>query len=277
MYDERKINYDKNNNIRCACNIDDGATIYRLTSPSYANIGDAFTGAGCANSSSKGRFNYSHQRAIYCSNNILLCISEILFHNYRTTLDRIANNYTPELIREKIEDKKALVIAKTQDIGDMVYLDSKDFYREYRMPEVYGTWLVHPDINYPPYQTVAGMIRDNEKNGIMYPSARHSRDVAIVLFKDTTSKIKEDDYYALEVTLKLLKEDTTPANSSMVVCDPNDDKLHFTMGYYCFEDHEQFENLKNLNLINPSKMESSGMIDFVRRNYKDYPHDAVMV
>ncbi len=276
MYEEKKIVYDKKDRIKCGSTLEEEAVIYRISSPHHANKDDAFSGDGCAHSSYPGRFNAPQQRAVYCSNNIILCISEILFHNYRTTLNRIKEKFPPEMIREKINDKKALIIARTSQINELVYLDSKDFYREYGLAEVQGTWLVHPDVTYPPHQIVSNLIREKNKNGILYPSARHSRDVAIALFRDVSTKIREDEYYTLEINLVLVAEDTPPDNCAFSLCDPTDQKLHFTMGYYSIEDQDEFERLKSKKYINPINMKPFGMIDFVRRKYKDYPNDAIL-
>lgn len=276
MYSEEKIVYDKTNKISCQGKLDTNAVIYRLASPSYANVNDAFSGEGSVHSSNASRFNSPQQLAVYCSNNILLCISEILFHNYRTTLNLIHENHPAEVVRNKIHDKRALIIAKTTAIDNLVYIDSKDFIRDYRITEVQGTWVVHPDVTYEPYHTISNKIRNNQKSGIIYPSARHSEDIAIVFFKNISDLISNDDYHLLEVNLHLISEEISPEDCGFEQCDPNYEKLHFTMGYFSFENQDLFYQLKEANYINPSQLKPYGMIDFVRRKYRSYPNDAIV-
>ena len=66
-----------------------GACLYRLTSVHFCQQGDILTGNGPLDSVEPGRFNEAGQRTTYVSNNVLVCIAEILFHRYRRMLNNI--------------------------------------------------------------------------------------------------------------------------------------------------------------------------------------------
>jgi hypothetical protein len=113
------------------------------------------------------------------------------------------------------------------------------------------------------------------KRGIVYPSARHSRDLAFALFKDETRNLKETPYQAPHVMLQLIAEDQDMSASHPNRFKVQTDKLHATMGYYQFHNPKHLDDLKDEGLIFPSNVPASGYVDFVRRYYEDYPKCAV--
>jgi hypothetical protein len=47
------------------------------------------------------------------------------------------------------------------------------------------------------------------------------------------------------------------------------------MGYYSFDDPAQLADAKTRKTINPADLPEKGIVDFIRRQYRDYPRDAV--
>ena len=273
MYDEKLYKYDKTKRMEDA-NLLDGAYLYRLTSLSHNGIGDVLNGRGPVSNPSFGRFHGPNQMASYCSNNILVCFSEVLFHNYHRVLKRVEENAPYADVCSTIEDKRNLIIVKVREIKDLVFIDSNSVRINYDK-RITGTMAVNPNTLYSPFRDLSDSIRMNRRRGVIYPSARHSEDFCIALFNDETSRIIPHSYYKLTVKLKLIHEKQKP-NEELATIDPYEDKLHSTMAHYEIKDENEYDKLKNSGCINPNNIPPKGMIDFVRRTYVSYPNDAVL-
>ncbi len=273
MYDEALYKYDKNNKKSSTAKLQNGAILYRLTSISHCDRDSVLNGLGPEQSLQPGRFNSPQQRTTYCANNVLVCISEILYHNYRTTLKRVHEKQPPEAIRANIKDKRCLVFVCVNEIKCLVYIDSRDFQVQYD-PRIRGTMVIHPDQIYEPFQKLSDQLRMRGEKGIFYPSARHSKDICIALFRDETPQIQES-LETLNVDLILVQESQDPTLHHNI-CDPIEDKLHSTMGFYSFPEIDKFEQLRSLGTLYPQDIKPAGLVDFVRRRYLNYPHDATL-
>lgn len=254
----------------------DGAILYRLTAPTWCDRGNILTGLGPEKKVEVGRFNRPQQRTSYCSNNVLVCISEVLYHMYRRALKVIIERQPYSVIRNSMVQQRMLVALNVNPIKDLVLLESQDVCDMYGT-HLSGTMLVFPDQQYEPLVEFADSLRTKAMRGVVYPSARHSMDFCLALFHDESTRIKGDVYEILGVKLQLVTESQdpaippTPPDASTV----RQHKLHATMGYYRFEDSVALDGLRSSGILHPSTIPSSGMVDFVRRRYVKYADDAV--
>jgi RES domain-containing protein len=272
MYDQNLYEYDSTR-VSYVANLRKGACLYRVTSLSHNSVGDVLAGRGPTMSRYPGRFHRIRQATTYCANNILVCISEVLFHMYRDALDCIqARKPRPE-IRSKFLQKKCLIVTKLNtDLRELVYVDSKDIVEfDHR---ICGTTCVFPDASYQMFHDLSDRLRTVSKKGIIYPSARHSKDVCIALFDDETDAVDTACFEKLYLDLSLLSEEQEPGEELRRI-DPFEDKLHPTMGYYKFLDSGQLQKIIDAGLCNPAPLMDKGIVDFVRRRYKQYPNEAV--
>jgi len=203
-----------------------------------------------------------------------VCISEILFTNYFLILKRIEEEQPHSDVVVPMNDERCLAIFAVKPIDQLIYLDSLGVRVNYG-GQLSGTMLINPDPVYEPFRSLSDKLREERRRGVMYPSARHSEDLCLALFEDETSKIKKDVYDRLVVILRLVSESQDP-KLLPTDCDPFEEKLHSTMGYYSFPDTREFNKLQKAGLIHPKGMPSMGMVDFVRRRYIAYPQDAVL-
>lgn len=269
MYDASLYEVGSGYNAR----IKNGAVLYRLASLAHCDPASLISGEGPSRSTRPGRFNEPQQRASYCANNVLVCLAEVLFHMYRTLLDRIRWRQPVEDIRRAAISQRALVVFRVQDIDALVYLDTDDIRADYD-GRVTGTTVVFPDPDYQPLRDLNKAFREAEKRGAFYPSARHSNDLCVVLFRDETPCMLPTTFTLLPVELRLVPE---RQGLHEVPCsyDPFKDKAHPTMGYYRFLEPAALADADGSKLINPPGLPASGLIDFVRRCYQLYPADAV--
>ena len=231
-YDARLYNFDRDNSYHEA-SLEKGAFLYRLTSVNHAGLGDILSGKGPELSRAEGRFNAPQQKATYCTNNALVSIAEVLYHMYRVVLDRISNGLTSyRLIQSSIHAERCLVVVRVKEIKDLVYCDCEGARVEFNA-RFGGTTVVFPDHLYEPFWHFNNTLRKNGKKGVIYPSARHSRDHCLVLFDDETPRIIKRSVHRLNIKLQLLPEDQDPQQPPKK-CDPLKEKLHATMGYYSF-------------------------------------------
>jgi hypothetical protein len=272
MYSENLYDYDRNHKTHIA-KLLDGALLYRLASLQHCSIGDALTGAGTLNAPLPGRFNSPHQRTTYCTNNILVCIAEVLYHMYRKVLDRIEARRPAHEIRASMREKRCLLVVRIQEVDELVYADSRDVGVDFDS-RVCGASVVFPDPHYKFLWEFSDKVRGNQKKGIVYPSARHLNDICIALFYDETGRIDPSFHLELDIELRLIAEDQD-SKQPVRSCDPFDDKLHPTMGYYCFSNISDLEKARKAVALNPHDIPESGMVDFVRRHYKAYPTHAI--
>ena len=273
MFDDNNYDYDRTN-VSHEAKLLDGAYLYRLSSLNHCGVDEVLTGAGPMKSSQVGRFNTSHQCATYCANNVLVCIAEVLFHMYTTTLKRIEERAAAAAIRSSMREIRSLIAVKVGQIDDLVYTDSREVSLDFNDSRICGTTVVFPAPHYKFLRDFNEVIRRGNKKGVIYPSARHSKDICIVLFYDETSRIDRGSYEMLQVELNLLPEDHSPPQlpHSFV---PFDRKIHPTMGHYRFLDGAELIRLQQAGVLNPANIPKEGMVDFVRRRYKVYPKNAV--
>jgi RES domain-containing protein len=272
-YDAGLYNFDRENSYHEA-SLEKGAFLYRLTSVNHAGLQDILSGKGPELSRAEGRFNAPQQKATYCTNNALVCIAEVLYHMYRVVLDLISNGMPYRQVQSSLHAERCLVVVRVKEIKDLVYCDCEGARRDFNA-KFGGTTVVFPDNHYEPFWDFNNTIRKKGKKGVIYPSARHSRDLCLVLFDDETPRIMRRSVYRLNIKLQLLPEDQDPRQPPRK-CDPLREKLHATMGYYSFENQEQYDKARNAHILNPGDTPFQGMIDFVRRKYNRYPGDAVL-
>jgi hypothetical protein len=254
--------------------IRDGALLYRVASLQHWERPHILSGAGAELGSPAGRFHRINQRASYCSNNVILCFAEMLYHMYRRVMDGIVDRLPVEHLINWRDKEARLVIFSVQDIRDLVYVDSQGARVDFD-PRMLGWAVVCPYGTYEPFHNLSDMLRVKAKKGIVYPSARHSVDLAFAFFRDETAKIREDLYIALDMRLQLIPENQD-FNAPPDECSPFSGKLHATMGYYEFLDPGEFGRARTEGLIYPDALQDRGYVDFVRRRYRNYPVDAFL-
>jgi len=254
--------------------IDAGAVLYRLTSIHYCQASEILNGKAPTYSKISGRFNEPDQLTTYCANNVIVCLAEVLYHMYRAVLDRIRLKRPYADVIGAVHWKKCLSVFAVGRIAQLVYIDSEGTSRDYDS-RISGATITFPDPLYEPFRDFHTRVRQERKSGILYPSARHSQGLCIALFGDMTDRLQHDFYELLPVDLRLVSEDQDPAQAPRD-CDPFRDKLHATMGYYTFTAPDQFERVRNGGSIYPADIPPTGMVDFVRRRYLNYPRDAVI-
>lgn len=251
--------------------IGDDAMVYRITSPTHCNQEHMLNGMAPRYTRTEGRWHRPQQPATYASNNLIVCMAEVLYHSYRSVLDGIRDNLPPSRLKACYTKERVLQIARVGAIQNLAHLESDDFRREYK---VCGTATVYPDPYYKLYQNINDDLRGpvRRMSGVVYPSARHSRDYCAVLFDDETQRIK--NFWVLPLRLSLLHEDQR-FGEPLIPARPDQDKMHPTMGYYEFDSPEEFQILEDQGIMNPSGLPPKGFIDFVRRRYPEYPKHAV--
>ena len=268
-YDDSLYEYDRAK-IICSAGLREGALLYRIASLSHRNKGDLVSGLGSLFHMSQGRFHRPQQRTTYCSNNVLISIAESLFHMYRRMLDAITR--TLPVTHIKTSTDQCLVAFRVHEIDDLVYAEATE--ASVLFPPMSRALLLQPDPIIGDLLDFGDRVRINAKRGILYPSPRHSRGLCVALFKDETNRIRRDLYEKLYVKLQLIREDheTTHAVKDL---DLYRDVPDSTRGYYSFKDSTQFKELQKAGIIYPYGIPSSGVVDFVRRPYSNYPTDAV--
>lgn len=254
------ISLDKNQIFQNA-EIEGDTILFRLALPLYSSQADLLTGKAALRG--EGRYHGIHQETSYVSDSALLCMAEILYHMSRDAMDVLVNNGTTTQWQNQAQVLRYLVIFDVHNISDLMYIDTQDCRRQtalHAQELVPSTLIVHPDCVYPPLHRAGNFYRRQSKNGIVYPSARHSQNLAVALFLDHTASIKSI-CAALKVTLTLVEEGT----GQLAIpprFDPNSQKISHTQGHYEF-DPTDFAS--NQALLNPSSLAASGIIDFVRR------------
>jgi hypothetical protein len=271
-FDKSRYKVDDANHYDDDASLEDGAVLYRIASISHWEKRFIFTGFGATKGD--GRFHKIHQLTTYCANNVLLCIAEVLYHMYRRVLDGIREKQPPRLIDSWATADFRLVALSVFPIIDLVYADTEGVRLNYDA-RIVGSTLVFPDPIYGPLHDFSDMMRHKVRTGVIYPSARHSVDLALALFLDNTNKIKNDFYEVLPIRLQLVPEDQD-FTAAPVISRPIVQKLHATIGYYNFTDTAAFSSLKSNGLLNPRDIPERGYIDFVRRRYDNYPSDAYL-
>src|SRR5262249_39427377 len=111
MFADSLYEFDRRNESHTA-RIASGGYLYRLTSLAHSTAQDILSGGGTLNNPVPGRFNSPHQRTSYCANNVLICIAEVLYHMYRTALQRIESEAPARAIRSSVKDERCLAIVR---------------------------------------------------------------------------------------------------------------------------------------------------------------------
>jgi len=281
MYDSTKYAYDTEDHKAKICA---GALLYRLGSINYSQRDALISGQTGVKSGRVGRWNFPQQSASYCSNNVLVCIAEVIYHLYRDVLDmfNVPNMSLADIIA-KSKQIRMLSVFTVNEIDKMVYANASVLPSHYlgsvdphnaARPRVTGTTLINPDVEYLPLREFNTAVREDKQRGIVYPSARHSKDDCFVFFHDETNSLNGDVFEQLEVSVHLVGEEqewgSLPYKMSMV-----DDRIYPSGGYYSIADNKRFEDLKAEGKINPIDMPASGVLDIVRRRYRKYPADAI--
>lgn len=250
--------------------IEAGTTLYRLASITFSSGPDLLNGRGAM--AGEGRYHYVHQATSYCSDNVLVCFAEVLYHMSRQALDSLANNMPLATWLTRAVVPKHLVVFEIRAIPDLVNIDTDDCRNQtaMRARQIVGSSLLtHPDMVYDPLQQASNFYRRSGRNGVVYPSARHSRRYAIALYADKTSAIVRIRA-TLDVTLKIIDESTgIPVDG--LIFDPSRQKVDQTRGYYQISS-SHYHSAQSLLVPN---IPISGIIDFSRRLYVHYPTDAV--
>lgn len=271
MYDPSLYDYDSSHG-KHEASLRTGAYLYRLASINHCDQNQILSGRGTLVSRSFGRFNCPQQLTTYCANNVLVCISEVLFHMYRATLRGIQNKAPSAAITACTVSERMLAVSNVKEIENLVFLDSDNVIFDYDK-RICGATTVFPEPVYDVFHDFNNQMRAIGKKGIIYPSARHSQDFCIALFDDETSSIKAHRS-DLHLTLHLISEDQDVAGP-IARCNPLKQKLHATMGYYAFSSPDDLKSVLATQLLNPRDLPPCGMVDFVRRHYQKYPTHAV--
>ncbi len=166
-----------------------------------------------------------------------------------------------------------LVVFAVNRAPELVFVDSREVRTDFD-GRLAGTGVVCPAQVYDVMHNFSEKVRDLDKAGIVYPSARHSRDVALALFGDKTGLVKDEPYLSVDVDLRLIPEECE-LNGILTSVDPFEAKVHPTLGYFEFQDAPNFEKMKIDGLLVPEDVPRRGITDFVRRQYAEYPRDAV--
>jgi RES domain-containing protein len=275
VYDPNLYQCDKQNQQDSDAEIKDGAILYRIASLSHWEKTFILSGQGAVVTGSTGRFHRVHQQTSYCANNVIVCLSEVLYHMYRQVLKAIDDGILSQShIFQRVTQLHKFVIFSVSDIDNLVYVDSIDAKSYDR--RIISTTVVYPDPTYGVLHKISDEVRMQNKNGVIYPSARHSVDLAFAFFKDETAKIKTDFYEAPLLKLQLIAENQIISSMPPTPIKPFSDKLHATIGYYEFMDAAHFQTLDSNGLLYPAGLPVSGYVDFVRRQYSTYPRQAYL-
>lgn len=250
-----------------------GAILFRFASLSHWDKNFLLSGEGAANGSNDGRFHRRYQRASYCANNAVICLAERLFHLQNELMVTIAKGGPFQSVLAACEYRGRLVIFSVKEIPDLVYVDSEGVRVDYD-GRLSGTTLVCPVKTYSVLNDVSEKIRGDRKRGLIYPSARHSRDVAIVLFGDETKSVLPSPYIALDVTLRLVSEEQD-CLAKVPSLNPYKEKVHGGVGFFEFSSGKDLGDACAAGLLYP-QLPQWGYIDLLRRRYIKYPDDAMV-
>ncbi len=199
-------------------------------------------------------------------------MGEILYHMSRNSLSVLANNGTTRQWQTSARVTKHLVAFEVNMIPDMVYIDTEDCRQQIPLLTkqlIPSSIVVHPDQLYGPLQQAGDFCRRQAREGVVYPSARHSQGLAVALFRDHMRSIK-GIVATLEVELALVEAESYQPVPNF---SPHDEKISHTHGYYEFTDPSAFA--KYQSVLQPALPSVRGVVEFIRRPYSRYPSDAV--
>ncbi|OGO77147.1 MAG: hypothetical protein A2Y23_15370 [Clostridiales bacterium GWB2_37_7] len=246
--------------------IRDNTTLFRITRPSYSDPVNLLNGQGSFYS--QGRYNYLQQATSYCSDNIFICISEVLFHMYEISQRKLKNN-DMRGFRTESNKRLELVVFNTNKIENIAYIDSDEGRQNYKLNP---TTITHSDTIYSELRDASNNVRLNKRVGMITPSARHSVGFVIVLFGDHSASVKNIDF-KFPIKLSLLSEDLKMTTDNSLFS-PFKIRINQTIGMFEF-DTKYFK--KNYNYLKPIPTSSTGKISFSRFFYeKNYPKAAIL-
>src|SRR6266852_980678 len=105
--------------------IEDGTLLFRIASPTYSSGSDVLNGRA-ALSGKGGRYHLIHQLTSDCSDNVLVSISELLYHINRHALESLANNMPMTMWLDRAIVPRHLVILEMSQLDNLIYIDSDD-------------------------------------------------------------------------------------------------------------------------------------------------------
>lgn len=273
MFDSNKYVFDEPGGF--TVRLDDGALLYRITDMTYSASDVVMSGRGPIKTRGEGRWHVVQQPATYCSDNILVCVSEVLFHMYRGLLDNLSKNKHPREVLDKCTLRRVLAIVQTKEISGLINIESKYLNKRHASAtRIQGAVAVHPDVTYEPFRVLNEELRrDAQVRGVVYPSARHSSGMCFVFFEDESKNVKADTV-TLELQLCLIPESYSCGPACPII-DPYENRVCGYAGYYqC--DKNALEDLRRKGMLNPANMPHAGVVSFLRRLYSRYPEDAVV-
>lgn len=276
-------NFDFHDNQHSEASIDEGALLYRVASSNRCGkeelLKTYWKGKG------KGRWHEAGKPtkgASYASNNVLIAISEVLYHMHRAMLDAIRTQNSDDIL-SAVERKAALAIMRMKKVEDLYYVNSA-LAKQKLCLELQGTAQIYSDTFYEPFYISANKIRRAKKSGVIYPSARHlspvNDDFAVAFFDDKKVLIKEVlKKIPLKLTLVQEEQDTRipPEHPK-----PFEGFVNQNIGFYEFEMTDpEFNELIRKSLLRPELpfiFPRRGYLSFMRQPSlrSTYPKEAVI-
>jgi len=246
--------------------VEAGTTLYRVTSPTWADPSFLLNGAGANHG--HGRFHRIHHATSYVSDNVLLCIAERLYHMSHVAYKKLANKSYAEF---KCESSRleVIVIFETNQLPNLVHLDSAV---AIQYSQLNPSAITQSDSIYDPLSRAGDQLRTDGAAGVVYASARHSIGHSLALFGNHSALI--DRITArVKIRLSLASEDL-----SILTNDPSFNpisvRLSQHIGHFAI-DAADFGNYQYL--LNPALKIAQGFLPFHRIFYgsKPYPQSAI--
>jgi hypothetical protein len=268
-YDSTKYVYDGMGDY-CRAGLLDGAYLYSITPKEYSERNQVVSGVSAAHDTELfgGLFHSPQQYASYCANNVLTLICDVLHSMVTTALKAMARRYPYSEIASHLEAHRYLVVFTVMELGDLVFAPSRGIYHEFGF-QLHDEALRCPELFVNDLKLLADRARHASKRGILYPSARHSRGMCLVFFRNESNAVHADPYVRLELELKLVGENSHIGKDIM-----GKDIIDIRRGYFEFIDPHQMDAIRSA--ICPLYLTSKGIVELVRRDYWQYPADAVM-
>jgi hypothetical protein len=240
-----------------------------LASPSFSSRSFLLNGRGA--DSGAGHYHVIQQTTSYVSDHVLLCMAEVLHHMARRAMKVLETNGPLSQWISHAHIVRQLVIFDVHGIPDLICIDTDECRRQTAINAqrlIPASLITNPDHVYEPLQKASESYRAQNKKGVVYPSARHSRGFAVALFGDHTNSIQRV-IATMQVTLSLVDEETQQAVFQPSF-NPDSRRISYTQGFYMVSRNAL---IANNHLLQPYLPRETGIIDFVRRPYSSYPDD----
>lgn len=253
--------------------IERNTVLFRLASPSFSSPTFLLNGRGA--DAGEGRYHVIQQTTSYVSDNVLLCMAEVLHHMARRSMRILENNGPLYQWHRNAHIVRQLVIFSVYDVPNLVFIDTDECRRQTAISAnqiISSSLLTNPDHLYWPLQKASTTYRGQNRQGIVYPSARHSRGFSVALFGDHTKSI-QNLIASFQVNLSLVDEETLQPVFFNPTYNPDSRKVGYTKGFYSISRNTLLANSTHLQ---PSLPKENGIIDFVRHPYSSYPDEAVL-